>query len=576
MTLEELKEKGEAPEWMNSESFETISKGYMLLGESPKDMYIRVSRAAASYYESPLREVLEKRFYNYLWNNWLGAATPVLSNMGSDRALPISCYGNQMPDSVSDIFKTYHECAMLTKNGGGVGTYVGGIRPRGAPIKGNGKSEGVIPWLRVLEQTFQSVGQGGVRRGAVATYLDADHGDIDEFIDIRRPNGDISRRCLSNNFHHAVIYSDDFMNRALTGDKHAREVWEKGLKARLETGEHYMMFGDNANRNLPNGYIKNGLKVANSQLCNEIFLYNDKDHTYVCCLSSVNLLRYDEWKNDPYFIKDCVYFLDGVMEEFIVKARRIEGFEKAVRFAEKSRALGLGALGWHTLLQSKLIPFDSFEAMMLNAQIFRTMDKLTLEASKELAVLKGVPEWCIDTRNSHRLAIAPTASNSLISGGVSQGVEPIIANYYAQKTAKGSFIRKNPALEKLLKDKGFDNFDIWQQINQDGGSVRNVKELSEHEKEVFLTAREINQHTIIKQAAQRQKFIDQGQSINLFFAAPATLNGDDKKNLGKYIHEVHLEAWKQGLKGLYYLRGESVLKSDSVYRSSGECKACEG
>jgi len=576
MNLEELKEKGEAEEWLSAEGFSTLSGGYLLKGETPLDMYKRVAKGAASYYDEPLRSQLEKRFLKYIKNNWLCLATPVASNVGSDRGLPISCYGNYMSDSISGIFKTYHESAMLTKNGGGVGTYVGGIRARGTSIKGNGQSEGVVPWLRVLEQTFQSVGQGGVRRGAVATYLDADHGDIDEFIDIRRPTGDISRRCLSNNFHHAVIYSDDFMNRAMNGDKKAREIWEKGLKTRLETGEHYMMFGDNANRNLPEGYVKNQLKVSTSQLCSEIFLYNDHDHTFVCCLSSVNLARYDEWKDDPLFLKDCIYFLDGVMEEFINKARNIEGFEKAVRFSEKSRALGLGALGWHTLLQSKLIPFDSFQAMMLNAEIFRKMDRLTLEASKELAVLKGAPEWCVDTRNSHRLAIAPTVSNSLISGGVSQGVEPIIANYYAQKTAKGSFVRKNPALEALFKSKNLDNFETWQQINQDGGSVRNVKGLSDLEKEVFLTAREINQHTIIKQAAQRQKFIDQGQSINLFFAAPTTLNTDDKKKLGKYIHEVHLEAWKQGLKSLYYLRGESVLKSDSVYRSSGECKACEG
>lgn len=576
MTLEELKQAGLAPEFLTSEGYDTLTKGYLLQGEAPIDMYKRVAKAAASYYEEPLRSTLEKRFFNNIWNNWLALATPVASNMGTDRGLPISCYGQFMGDSVSDIFKTYHEAAMLTKNGGGVGTYVGKIRSRGAAIKGNGKSEGVIPWLKVHEQTFQSVGQGGVRRGAVAVYLDADHGDIDEFIDIRRANGDISRRCLTNNFHHAVVYSDDFMNRALSGDKHAREVWEKGLKTRLETGEHYMMFGDNANNHLPDSYKKNGLKVNTSQLCSEIFLFNDEKHTFVCCLSSVNLARYDEWKNDPHFLKDCIYFLDAVMEEFIVKARKIEGFEKAVRFSEKSRALGLGALGWHTLLQSKLIPFDSYEAMKLNAEIFRNIDKPTLEASKELAALKGIPEWCIDTRNTHRLAIAPTVSNSLISGGVSQGVEPIIANYYAQKTAKGSFVRKNPALQKLLTDKSLDTFEVWQQINKDGGSVIGVKGLNDLEKEVFLTAREINQHAIIKQAAQRQRWIDQGQSINLFFTAPSSLNSDDKKRLGKYIHEVHLEAWKQGLKSLYYLRGESVLKADNVYRSSGECKACEG
>jgi ribonucleoside-diphosphate reductase alpha chain len=576
MTLEELKESGQAPSWLTDEGFQTLSAGYLLEGETPLDMYKRVARAAASQYDEPLRSQLEARFLKYICNNWLALATPVASNSGTERGLPISCYGQYMGDSVSDIFKTYHEAAMLTKNGGGVGTYVGKIRARGSQIKGNGHSEGVVPWLRVHEQTFQSVGQGGVRRGATAVYLDAEHGDIDEFIDIRRPTGDISRRCLSNNFHHAVVYGDEFMHKALNGDSHSRGIWEKGLRTRLETGEHYMMFRDNANRDLPAGYIKNGLKVSTSQLCNEIYLYNDEQHTFVCCLSSVNLARYDEWKADPQFLKDCIYFLDAIMEEFIQKASKIEGFEKAVRFSVKSRALGLGVLGWHTLLQSKLIPFDSFEAMELNAQIFRTLDRKTLEASKELGVLKGVPEWCVDTRNSHRLAVAPTVSNSLISGGVSQGIEPIIANYYAQKSAKGTFVRKNPALQALLAEKGMDNFDTWQQINSDGGSVAGLKGLSDLEREVFATAREVNQHAIIKQAAQRQRWIDQGQSVNLFFAAPASLNSDDKKKLGKYIHEVHMEAWRGGLKGLYYLRGESILKADNIYRSSGECKACEG
>jgi ribonucleoside-diphosphate reductase alpha chain len=576
MTLEELKEAGQAEEWLTTEGFQTLSSGYLLEGETPLDMYKRVARAAASQYDEPLCSQLEVRFLKYIRNNWLALATPVASNLGSERGLPISCYGQYMGDSISDIFKTYHEAAMLTKNGGGVGTYVGKIRARGTPIKGNGFSEGVVPWLRVHEQTFQSVGQGGVRRGAVATYLDVEHGDVEEFIDIRRPTGDISRRCLSNNFHHAVVYGDEFMNRAVEGDAHSREIWEKALRARLETGEPYMMFRDNANAKLPEGYIKNGLKVSTSQLCNEIFLYNDEQHTFVCCLSSVNLARYEEWKDDKQFIKDCIYFLDAIMEEFIVKARRIEGFEKAVRFSEKSRALGLGTLGWHTLLQSKMIPFDSYSAMELNAEIFRNLDRWTLEASKELGTLKGVPEWCVDTRNSHRLAIAPTVSNSLISGGVSQGIEPVIANYYAQKSAKGTFVRKNPALQKLLAERKCDDFDTWQQINKDGGSVMNVTCLSPEEREVFATAREINQHAIIKQAAQRQRWIDQGQSVNLFFAAPSSLNSDDKKKLGKYIHEVHLEAWRGGLKGLYYLRGESILKADNIYRSSGECKACEG
>jgi ribonucleoside-diphosphate reductase alpha chain len=264
------------------------------------------------------------------------------------------------------------------------------------------------------------------------------------------------------------------------------------------------------------------------------------------------------------------------MEEFIIKASKIDGLDKAVRFAKKSRALGLGVLGWHTLLQQEGFSFDGFEASVLNGEIFSKLDKWTLEGSKELGQLKGIPEWCIDTRNSHRMAVAPTVSNSLISGGVSQGIEPIVANVYAQKTSKGTFIRKNPVLQKLLESKGLDTFDVWMQMNAEGGSVANIKGLSAEEKEVFLTAREINQHAIVKLAAQRQKWIDQGQSLNLFFAAPATLSTEDKKKLGKYIHEVHIEAWKAGIKSLYYCRSESVLKADNIYRSSSECKACEG
>jgi ribonucleoside-diphosphate reductase alpha chain len=338
------------------------------------------------------------------------------------------------------------------------------------------------------------------------------------------------------------------------------------------------MFSDNVKRGLPECYVKNGLDVKNSQLCNEIYLYNDADHTYVCCLSSVNAARFDEWANDPQFLKDCIYFLDAVMEEFIVKAQHIDGFEKAVRFSRKSRALGLGVLGWHTLLQSKMIPFDSFAAMRLNARIFRTLDQQTLEASRELAKLKGVPEWCIDTRNTHRIAVAPTLSNSLISGGVSQGIEPIVANYFGQKSAKGTFIRKNPTLVAMLEGRGLNTPEIWEQINKDSGSVRNVKQLSPEEKEVFLTAREINQHAIVKQAVQRQRWIDQGQSVNLFFSPSAVVTEEDRRNLGAYIHDVHMAAWQGGLKGLYYVRSESVLSGAGgpVYRSSDECKACEG
>ena len=576
MTLEQLKEAEQAPEWMGEEGYSTLASGYLLENETPRDMYRRVSKAAASYYPAELAAKLETRFFDYMWNNWLCLASPVCSNMGTKRGLPISCYGAAVPDSISGIFKGYHEIAMLTKNGGGVGGYWGDVRGRGAVLSGNGHSEGIVPWLRVWEQTLQSVSQGGVRRGSGAAYLPVTHTDIDEFLDIRRPTGDISRRCLSTNFHHAIIMSDDFMQSAVDGDHRAREIWERALRARVETGEPYFMWSDNTNRRLPECYNKRNMKVKMSQLCNEVYLYSDDDHTYVCCLSSVNLARYDEWKDDVQFIKDCIFFLDAVMEEFIQKAEKIDGFEKAVRFAKKSRALGLGVLGWHTLLQSKMIPFDSFQAMQLNAQVFKKLDKYTLEASKELAVLMGVPEWCDDTRNTHRLAVAPTVSNALISGGVSQGVEPIIANYFSQKTSKGTYIRKNPALQKILAEVGRDDFEAWSQINKDGGSVRNLKYLSLEQKEVFATAREISQHAIVKQAGQRQAWIDQGQSINLFFAAPESLTDDDRKKLGRYVHEVHLAAWQAGLKGLYYLRSSTILGGTSIYKSADECKACEG
>ena len=402
MTLEQLKEQGKAGEWLTEEGLKTLQGGYLIGDETPYDAYKRVAKAAASYYDEPLRSELEKRFFDYIWNNWLCLATPVVSNLGSERGLPISCYGNYMPDSVSGIFKSYHEAAMLTKNGGGVGTYIGDIRARGTPISIGGQSEGIVPWLKVQEQTFQSVSQTGLRRGANAVYLEADHGDIDEFIDIRRATGDISRRCMSTNFHHAVIFSDDFVNRATNGDHRAREVWNKTLMTRLELGEPYMMFSDNVNKNLPECYVKNNLKVKTSQLCSEIFLYNDEDHTYVCCLSSLNLAKYNEWKKDKQFIKDCIYFLDAVMQEFINKASKIEGLEKAVRFAKKSRALGLGALGWHTLLQQEGFSFDSFDAAVLNGEIFSKLDKWTLEASKELGQLKGIPEWCVRHRAARR------------------------------------------------------------------------------------------------------------------------------------------------------------------------------
>lgn len=568
LELEQLKKEGKAPDWLTDEGLKTLLSGYLLPNETPVDMYKRVSKAAASRLKMP---ELESDFFDVIFKNWLCLATPVASNFGTDRGLPISCNSVHVDDSIDDIFKKAHEIAVLSKNGAGVGVYVGDIRGRGAPIKGNGKSEGIVPWCKLYDTTTTVVSQGSVRRGAVAVYLDIDHVDIEEFLAIRRPTGDVNRRCL--NIHHAVCLSDDFMKRVESGDQKARVLWIEILKTRFETGEPYLFFKDNVNNQRPESYIKNNLYIKTSNICNEIYLYTDPQHTFVCCLSSLNVARYDEWKHwkspksGKTLIELAVYFLDAVLEEYIAKAKKIDGMQNAVRFAEKSRPIGIGVLGWHTYLQEKGLPFDSFDAMLINAEIFKKIKDESDKATLELGAQFGVPLWCQGTgrRNSHCIAVAPTVSNSIISGSVSAGIEPIAANVYLLKTAKGTFVRKNPTLQKLLQIKGKDTDDVWKSINLNDGSVQHLPFLSKEEKEVFLTAREINQFAIINQAGQRQKYIDQGQSVNLFFA---------KNSDPKYIHEVHFEAWRQKLKGLYYLRAESVLKGDSVSRQKDECTAC--
>jgi ribonucleoside-diphosphate reductase alpha chain len=563
MDLQTLKQNKEAPEWLTDEGLTTLQNGYLLSGETPKDMWRRVCVAAAKRLNKP---ELEDKFFELFWNNWLCGATPVLSNMGTSRGLPISCNSIHVGDSIRSIFDKQTELAVLSKNGAGVGIYVGDVRGRGSNISGNGKSEGVIPWLKCYDSTTVAVSQGAIRRGASAVYLPANHSDIEEFINIRRPVGDVNRRCL--NLHHAVCIDDQFMNAVQNGGSHERYLWKEILKARFETGEPYLFFTDNVNRQRPNCYVANNLSIKTSNICNEIYLYTDKEHTFVCCLSSMNLFKYEEWK-DTKAVQLSIWFLDAVIQEYIDKAQHISGLESAVRFAEKSRAVGLGVLGWHSLLQKKKLPFDSFESMRLNGEIFRHMQKETQIATKELAKEYGEPEWCkgFGIRNTHQMAVAPTVSNSIISGSVSAGIEPISANVVALKTAKGTFMRTNPILKQLLEEKGLDNIDTWKQINENSGSVSELKGLSDEEKEVFLTAREINQHAIVKQAGQRQKYIDQGQSVNLFFA---------KNSDPKYIHSVHMLAWEEGLKGLYYCRSEAALKGDSVNRQKEECKACEG
>lgn len=564
MNLQELKNIGEAPEWMQEPGFQTLLGGYLLFQETPKGMYRRVAKSAASYYKGK-EEYYETKFFDSMWKNWLCIASPIAANLGTNRGLPISCNSIHVGDSVDSIFTKSHELAMLSKNGAGVGIYLGDIRGRGASIKGNGKSEGVIPWTKCFDSTTVAVSQGSTRRGASAVYLPIEHVDIEEFINIRRPTGDVNRRCL--NLNHGICITDQWMNEMLAGDEIKRSLWKEVLKARVETGEPYLFFTDNVNNQNPECYKAKGLDVKTSNICTEIFLKTDPDHSFVCCLSSLNLTKWDEWK-DSDLPQIATRFLDAVLEEYIIKSEGAPGLEASRRSAIKGRAIGIGVLGWHTLLQMNDLPFDSFGAMMLNSQIFKTIrDKAELE-TMELAKELGEPEWCqgFNRRNTHLMAVAPTVSNSLISGGHSAGIEPIAANMYAQKGSKGTFIRKNHTLQKVLIDLGQNTQEVWKSINENNGSVQHLDCLSDHQKEVYLTAREINQHAIIKQAAQRQKFIDQGQSINLFFAANAS---------AKYIHEVHIESWKLGIKSLYYFRTEGVIKGDMASRSKDDCQSCE-
>ena len=575
-SLEELKASGECSEWLTLEGLATLQDGYLINNETPKDMYLRVAKSAAKYLNRP---ELESKFFDYIWKGWLCLSTPVSSNSGSSRGLPISCFGAYCGDSVQDIFSLYTETALLSKYGGGTSACFNGLRERGTPISGGGVSDGIIPWLKNLEMVLHSVSQGGLRRGAGAQYLSIRSKDINEFIDLRKANGaDINRRCTTSSLHHAVCIDDEFMESVIASPGPERTLWEKLITTRVEKGEPYIFFTDTVQKADPAWYKDKGLSTKASNLCSEIMLHSDTEHTFVCCLSSLNLAKYDEWKTTD-LVQIATWFLDAIITEFIEKASKIPGLEKAVRSAEKGRPLGLGVIGWHTLLQSKMIPFESYKAMQLNNEIWKLIDEESFKASQDLAVLYGEPEWCRGwgIRNTHRLACAPTTSNALISGGVSQGIEPIINNFYAHPTAKGTFIRRNPILHELIKTKGKDNFETWQKINDNEGSVAKLDFLSDEEKAVFSTAQEISQMSIINQAAQRQVYIDQGQSLNIFVPKLVEPTEVEKRKLTKLVNRIHVEAWKKKIKALYYLRSTAVKTGDSAFKEDlDECKTCQG
>ena len=471
---------------------------------------------------------------------------------------------------------------VLAKHGGGVGIGINMIRPAGALISGNGTSDGIVPFCKIYDSTILATNQGSVRRGAASVNINIDHPDFLDWLEIREPKGDVNRQSL--NLHQCAVVGDKFMRRLEEGQPEARKKWSKLLQKRKATGEPYILFKGNTNKANPKAYKANSLKVHMTNICSEIVLHTDESHSFVCCLSSLNLAKYDEWSNTN-LIYDSTWFLDGVLSEFIQKAKNMRGFSNSVRSAEKGRALGLGVLGWHTLLQKHGIAFEGLLAQFKTREIFSQLKLETERASKALAEVYGEPLWCTGTgmRNTHLRTIAPTVSNSKLSGNVSPGIEPWAANVFTEQTAKGTFIRKNNELRKVFRRLGIDNKKTWDRVLKDKGSIQGIKQLNgwyydhggklneeegEPLKNIFKTFKEINQLELVNQAGIRQTYIDQAVSLNLAFPSQAE---------PRWINKIHIEAWKRGIKTLYYMRTESVLRGDIAAEAMNpDCLSCDG
>ena len=554
----------------------TLADRYLGQNESFQDLFARV---ASTYADDNLHA---QRVYNYISNLWFMPATPVLSNGGTERGLPISCFLNEAGDSLEGILDLWSENVWLAARGGGIGSYWGNLRSIGEKIGKVGKTSGIIPFIKVMDSLTLAISQGSLRRGSAACYLPIDHPEIEEFIEMRRPTGgDVNRRSL--NLHHGVLVSDDFMRAveidgqwALRSPKDgsvqstipARNLWIRLLTARVETGEPYIVFIDTVNRQIPQHHKLAGLKVKTSNLCSEITLptgYDNhgKDRTAVCCLSSLNLETYDEWKDDNQFIEDVMRFLDNVMSDFINKAP--DSFKDAKYSAMRERSVGLGVMGLHSFFQQKNIPFGSVMSKVWNQKIFNHIQKKADEASVKLAEERGscpdAEEYGIKERFSNKTAIAPTASISIICGGASPGIEPIAANSYTHKTLSGSYNVRNKYLAKILDKYNKNNDETWSSITTNQGSVSHLNFLSEEEKEVFKTAFEIDQRWIIELGADRTPCISQAQSINVFI--PADIHKKD-------LHQIHFQAWKKGLKSLYYCRSKSIQRAENVDSNSSK------
>ena len=545
---------------------ETLRDRYLLPGEEYQDLFARV----ASAYADDAGHA--QRVYDYISKLWFMPATPVLSNGGTGRGLPISCYLNSVDDSLDGIVNTWNENVWLASKGGGIGTYWGAVRGIGEPVGLNGKTSGIIPFVRVMDSLTLAISQGSLRRGSAACYLDVSHPEIEEFLEIRKPSGDFNRKAL--NLHHGVLIADEFMECVREGTEfmlrspkdgsergkvHARSLFQKLVETRLATGEPYIVFADTVNRNMPKHHRDLGLKVSTSNLCSEITLPTGRDHlgadrTAVCCLSSLNLETWDQWNGDDRFIEDVMRFLDNVLSDYI--ARAPDEMARAKYSAERERSVGLGVMGFHSFLQARGLPFEGAMAKSWNLRIFKHIRAQVDEASMMLANERGpcpdAADMGVMERFSCKMAIAPTASISIICGGTSACIEPIPANIYTHKTLSGSFSIKNPYLEKLLAEKSKNSDMVWNSILEQGGSVQHLDFLTPEEKDTYKTSFEIDQRWLLELAADRTPFIDQAQSLNLFIPADV-----DKWDLMM----LHFRAWELGIKSLYYLRSKSVQRA---------------
>ena len=542
--------------WFNEESEQMLNRGYLLKGETLEGAIDRITEAAAKRLYKP---ELKEAFKEMIVKGWISFSSPVWANMGTQRGLPISCFNVHVPDSIEGITHKMGEVIMQTKIGGGTSGYFGELRHRGTAVTDNGKSSGAVSFMKLFDTSMDVVSQGGVRRGAFAAYLDIDHDDIEEFLQIRDIGNPIQ------NLFMGVCVPDYWMHEMIEGDTDKRRIWAKVLESRQQKGMPYIFFTDNVNRNKPQVYKDKGLTINASNLCSEIMLPSTAEESFICCLSSMNLELYDEWK-DTNAVKLAIYFLDAVLSEFIEKTEGNYYLSAARNFAIRHRALGLGVLGYHSYLQRNMIPFESMEAKMFNAKVFKQIQEQSLAASKELANIYGEPELLkgYGVRNATTMAIAPTTSSSAILGQTSPGIEPFASNYYKAGLAKGNFIRKNKYLAKLLEEKGLDTEDVWRDIMLNHGSIQHMTQLTQEEKDVFKTFKEISPLEIVTQAAQRQQYIDQAQSLNLNIPSSMPI---------KDVNKVIIDAWKLGVKTLYYQRSQSVSKELVI--NFMNCSSCE-